>query len=141
MAISSSEFLNRYKSGISGAGKKYTDGIDAGDSWEAGYTDPQAQANMQAGLAKAIAEGKPVEGARRIGDSGFKARAKAKVSNYTGSSERAATNINEHVSRILSAGERARAAAKAVPGPKNRATAQAKMIASNNAICDEWGVD
>lgn len=139
MAISTTEFLKRFETGITNAGEKYTSGIDSGKSWEAGYTDPSAQANMEAGLRKAIAEGRPVEGARKIGDAGFKAAAKSKVGNYTGAARRAAQNIAPYAPKILAAADAARAAAANVTGPKNRQTAKNKMMAAIDAIMDTWG--
>lgn len=139
--VSQAEFLKRYQQGISGAGTKFTAGVDNSDDWAGNYASPDAQQRMVDGLNAAIAEGKPAAGAQALGTTGWRARTKAKVGNYTGSATQAAANITAHVGNILAAGDAAKAAAAAVTGPKNRQTAQAKMIAANNAIMDQYGVE
>lgn len=139
--VSQSEFLKRYQAGISGAGAKFTSGVDNSDDWAGNYASPDAQQRMVDGLNKAIADGTPAAGAQALGTSGWRSKTKAKVGNYTGSAAPAAAAITQHVGNILAAGDAAKAAAAAVTGPKNRATAQAKMIAANNAIMDQYGVD
>ena len=138
MAVSQAEFLKRYEQGIAGAGEKYKVGVQTGEDWEARYSAPESQTAMREGLARAIAEGKPTEGARRIGTAGYRARTVEKAPNYTGSATRAKDNITAHVPQILAAGEAAKAAARAVTGPKTRATAKAKQAAALDAIMDAW---
>jgi len=137
--VSQSEFLKRYQAGISGGGAKFTQGVQNSDDWAGNYASPEAQQRMVDGLNAAIAEGKPAEGARALGTPGWRAKTAAKSGNYTGSASAAAAAITAHVGNILAAGDAAKAAAQAVTGPKNRATAQAKMIAANNAIMDQYG--
>lgn len=137
--ISQTEFLKRYQQGISGAGAKFTSGVQASDPWAENYASPEAQQRMVDGLNAAIAEGRPAAGAQALGTSGWRAKTAAKVGNYTGSATTAAANITAHVGTILAAGDAAKSAAAAVTGPKDRATAQAKMIAANNAIMDAYG--
>lgn len=139
MAVSQTEFLKRYQSGISGAGPTYKTGVQTGKPWAENYSSPESQAAMQAGLAKAIAEGTPVAGAQALGTAGYRARTVEKAGNYTGSAARATSAITPHVPQIIAAGENSRAAAAAITGPKNRETAKAKMAASLDAVMDTWG--
>ena len=139
MAVSQAEFLKRYEQGIAGAGEKYKVGVQTGEDWEARYSAPESQTAMREGLAAAIAAGTPVEGARRIGTTGYRNVTIAKAPNYTGSATRAKENITAHVPQILAAGEAAKAAARATTGPKTRATAKAKQAAALDAIMDAWG--
>lgn len=137
--VSQSQFLERFSRGISGAGQKFEQGVDNSDDWAGNYSSPDAQQRMAQGLQAAIAEGRPAEGARNLGTSGWRSRTKAKSGNYTGSATRAAANIGPYVGQILAAGDAAKGAAAAVTGPKNRATAKAKASAAIDAIMDAWG--
>uniref|UniRef100_A0A6H2A0M1 Uncharacterized protein n=2 Tax=viral metagenome TaxID=1070528 RepID=A0A6H2A0M1_9ZZZZ len=139
--ISQAEFLKRFQSGISGAGQKFEQGVDNSDDWASNYASDAAQARMRDGLAQAIAEGKPAEGARALGTTGWRTKTKAKSGNYTGSASTAAAAIGPHVAQILSAGDAAKAAAAGVTGPKNRSTAKAKSAAAIDAIMSAWGKD
>lgn len=139
--VSQSEFIKRYQGGISGGGAKFVSGVENSDDWAGNYSSADAQERMATGLQQAIAEGKPAAGAQALGTTGWRSKTKAKSGNYTASAAAAAAAISQHVGTILAAGDAAKAAAQAVTGPKNRATAQAKMIASMNAIMDTWGVD
>ena len=138
MPVSQADFLKSYEQGIVGAGEKYKERVRTGEDWEARYSAPESQAAMRDGLARAIAEGKPVEGARRLGTAGYRAKTIEKAPNYTASAPRAAAAITPHVPQILAAGEAAKAAARAVTGPKTRATAKAKQAAALDAIMDAW---
>lgn len=137
--VSQTEFLKRYQQGIAGAGTKFTSGVENSDPWAENYSSPEAQERMRAGLAAAIAEGKPAAGATALGTPGWRNKTKAKSGNYTGSAPAAAAAITAHVPQILAAGDAAKAAAAAVTGPKNRTTAASKMVAAMNAIKDAWG--
>lgn len=139
--VSQAEFLKRYQQGVSGGGAKFSAGVDNSDDWAANYASPDAQQRMADGLAQAIADGRPAQGAQNLGTAGWRNKTKAKSGNYTASAAAAAAAITQHVGQILAAGDAAKAAAQNVTGPKNRATAQAKMIAANNAIMDAWGQD
>lgn len=139
--VSQAEFLKRYQAGISGGGAKFESGVENSDDWAGNYASDDAQQRMADGLSAAIAEGKPAEGARNLGTTGWRNKTKAKSSNYTGSAKDAAANITQHVGNILAAGDAAKAAAQAITGPKNRATAKAKMSAAIDAIMDSWGKD
>jgi hypothetical protein len=137
--VSESEFLEAFERGISTGGEKFKKGVERSKDWEAAYTSPSAQAAMEEGLRRAIAEGKPAAGAREKGTAGWRADTTAKAGNYTGSAKRARSNMAPVASKILAAGDRASAAAAAVTGPKDRATAKAKAAAAIDAIMDEWG--
>lgn len=139
MAVSQAEFLKRYEQGVAGSGDKYVTGVQTGEDWEARYSAPESQAAMRDGLTRAIAEGTPVDGARRLGTAGYRQKTVDKAGNYTASATRAKDGIAPHVPQILSAGEAAKAAAQAVTGPKNRSTAKAKAAAAIDAIMDAWG--
>lgn len=138
--VSSSEFLKRYQQGIANAGQKFEQGVENSDPWAENYASPEAQQRMAVGLQAAIAEGKPAAGATALGTPGWRAKTKAKSGNYTGSAPTAAAAMSPHVGQILAAGDAAKAAAAAVTGPKNRATAKAKMSAAIDAIMDTHGV-
>ena len=137
--VSQTQFLERFQQGIAGAGQKFEQGVDSSDDWAGNYSSHDAQARMRDGLAKAIADGTPAEGARNLGTTGWRSKTKAKAGNYTGSAARAREGIAPHVGTILAAGDAAKAAAQAVTGPKNRSTSQQKMIAAMNAIMDTHG--
>lgn len=137
--VTQAQFLEKFQRGISGGGEAFRQGVANSDDWAANYSSLEAQQRMADGLSAAIAEGRPAAGARDLGTPGWRSRTTEKAGNYTGSAVRAATNIGPHVAQILSAGDAAKAAAAAVTGPKDRATAQAKMIAAMNAIMDSWG--
>lgn len=139
--VSQAEFLKRFQQGISGAGAKFQSGVDASDDWAGNYASPDAQQRMRDGLAAAIAEGRPAAGATALGTAGWRSKTKAKSGNYTGSAATAAANITQHVAQILQAGDAMKSAAAAVTGPKDRATAAAKMVAAMNAAKDSWGKD
>lgn len=137
--VTSAQFLQKFQQGIQGGGPSFTNGVANSDDWAGNYAAPDAQQRMATGLQEAIAEGRPAAGATRLGTAGWRNKTSEKVSNYTGSASRAAAAIQPHVATILQAGDAAKAAAAAVTGPKDRATAQAKMIAAMNAIMDTWG--
>ena len=137
--VSQSEFVKRFQQGISNAGEKYAQGVANSEDWAGRYASPEAQQRMRDGLARAIQEGKPAQGAQNLGTSGWRAKTTAKAGNYTGSAQTAAQNIGPHVGQILAAGDAAKAAAQAVTGPKNRSTAKAKVSAAIDAIMDSWG--
>lgn len=139
MAVSQADFLKRYQSGISGAGEKYKAGVNTGKPWAENYASPESQERMREGLSAAIAAGKPAAGAQALGTAGYRAKTIEKAGSYTGSAVRATAGITPHVPQIIQAGEQAAAAAAAVTGPKDRATAKAKQAAAMDAIMDAWG--
>ena len=141
MAVTQQQFIDRFKSGISGAGEKYKQGVQTGKPWAENYSSTESQQRMRDGLAKAIDEGRPAAGAQALGTAGYRAKTVEKSGNYTGAAARAAAAITPHVPQILQAGEAARAAAEGETGPKNRDTAARKMVAAMNAIKDAWGKD
>lgn len=139
MTISAAEFQKRYQQGVQGAGEKYKTGVTTGKPWAERYASPDSQERMRQGLANAIAEGTPAAGATALGTAGYRAKTVEKSGNYTGSATRASQAIAPHIPQILQAAEAGRAAADAITGPKDRATAKAKMEANMDAIMTAWG--
>jgi hypothetical protein len=139
VAVSQADFLKNYQQGIAGSGEKYKKRVATGKPWAENYSSPEAQAAMRDGLARAIEEGRPAAGAQALGTAGYRAKTIEKAGNYTASAARAAAAITPHIPQIIQAGEASRQAAAAVPGPKNRATAKAKMAAALDAVMDTWG--
>lgn len=107
-----------YRSGIAGAGAKYQAGVTAAASdWETAAKSDAAEAAYRAGVERATQTKKrqkalgPVTG-------GDWARAAQEVGapNYTRAADRAAQGYERVVGDVLSAGDSAKAAARAIPG-------------------------
>lgn len=116
MAKDRNRVLNKYKNRVSGAGQEYADGVaNPKADWLDQYK--KAQPRMQAGIQKAIAEGRMVKGATMSGGTGnWQEKAKNKGSrNYTSSADDAAKGYEAAIDKVLAAGDAARAAVANMP--------------------------
>lgn len=116
MAKDRSRVLNKYRNRVAGAAQEYADGVaNPKADWLNSYT--KAQPRMQAGIQKAIAEGRMVKGANKSGGtSNWQAKAQGKgARNYTQSADDAAKGYEGALDKVLGAGDAARQAVANMP--------------------------
>lgn len=126
--------LSRWKSGTSASGPKYTQGVQAGKSWTAGYI--AAEPAMAAAIQAALAAGRFTAGVNALGDTGYKNATVAKAGNWmTGvNTQQAANNFLQGyqiVQQVVGAGLNAIASLPSGSYADRRARANAYMDAAH----------
>jgi len=107
-----------YRQGITNAGAKYQAGVtSASADWEAAAKSDAAEAAYRSGVERAAQQKTRQKALGRV-SGGDWARSAIEVGapNYTRSADRAAIRFEAQVADVLSAGEAAKQAAKAIPG-------------------------
>lgn len=126
--------LQRWKSGTQAAGPKYTQGVQSGKSWTAGYIAAEPQ--MAQAIQAALAAGRFTAGVNALGDASYKNITVAKAGNWlTGvNTQQAANNYlagYNVVQQVVGAGLNAIASMPTGSYADNRARALAYMDASH----------
>lgn len=98
---SAAEALQRWQSGVSGAGARYTQGVQNSNDWAGAYT-AQVQ-TMASNFQQAVAEGRPQQGAQNLGTAGWRSATTAKAGNWTTgvSTPRAAQNYQAGYQKLV----------------------------------------
>jgi len=137
MAKKRERVLDKFKRGIAGAGPDYTAGVqDPKADWQQSYE--AAQGRMAAELQRALAEGRPLKGAQRVGSKKWQDRAaNVGAQRFTNSAQVAADEYGKVVNEVLAAGEEARQAASTLPDTTIDERIQ-RAAASMRAISNHW---
>jgi hypothetical protein len=118
MAKDPQAVLAAYRSGVSSGGTKYQTGVKAAaGTWQQQATSEASEARYAEGVARAAAQKARQKALQQVsGQQWADAAANQGASNYTRAADRAGTNYEKQLPDILAAGDRAQAAARAIPG-------------------------
>lgn len=137
MPKSREQVMNRYQRGMTGAGTAYREGVQNTDnSWAGNYIE--AAPRMVEGIQRAVAENRPQNAVRALGDSGWREKTLAKADRFTASTTIAVANYGGVVDKVIAAGEAARRAAREIDGTTLEGRI-AKVEAAVRATMRHWG--
>ncbi len=138
MAKSSTQIVQKFQRGVSAAGPDYAAGVQNPKAdWLAAFT--AAQPRMAAGLQQALSEGRAVKRAQaKGGTANWQSKASTKGQrNYVAAAAEAAMGYQAVADKIISAGEAARNAAKAMPNATYEQRKQ-RALAAMDAVSKAW---
>jgi hypothetical protein len=118
MAKDPAAVLAAFRQGVSTGGTKYQTGVkSAGTDWEQNAKSDASEAAYAAGVQNAISQKSRQKGLANVtGAQWANTAADIGARNYTGAAERAAQNYAVQLPNVLTAGDAAKAAARALPG-------------------------